>query len=232
MTPPAPDSSDLGTLWSAAQARVLALVESLDEDDLARRVPATPDWTVKDLFAHMTGVGASALDGDVHPESEEWTAGHVRERSDISARAVADEWLRIGPQIEELARSAPREDAVGLVADVVIHEQDLRGAVGEPGARDDEGMRVTADFLAAGLGQKLAGAGLDPLRLEADGWSATAGEGEPAARVRGSVFELVRTITGRRSAAQASRLEWDGNPEPYLAELSLFGSLRESDLVE
>lgn len=232
MTPPPLDSSDLGTLWASGHARVLALVDRLGEDDLARRVPATPDWTAKDLFAHMAGVGASALEGDVHPESEEWTAAHVRDRSDLSARAVADEWLRTGPQIEELARTAPHDDAVGLVADLVIHEQDLRGAVGEPGARDGEGMRVTADFLAGGLSQKLSGAGLKPLRLETGGWTATAGDGEPAATVRASLFELSRAVCGRRSAAQVAAFDWDGDSTPYLGEFSLFGDLRDRDLIE
>jgi hypothetical protein len=33
MTPPTPDSARLATLWSAGQARVLALVTDLGDDD-------------------------------------------------------------------------------------------------------------------------------------------------------------------------------------------------------
>lgn len=120
------DTPDFPALFTAGQARVVALVSALDPADLPRSVPATPGWSVRDLLAHLVGVSADALAGDVHPESAEWTAGHVRDRSDLSAEQVVDEWLRAGPRVEEMLRTAEPRPAAMLVTDLAVHEQDLR----------------------------------------------------------------------------------------------------------
>ena len=39
---------------------------------------------------------------------------------------------------------------------------------------------------------------------------------DPAVSVSADRFELLRALTGRRSAPQLRRLKWDGDPEPYL----------------
>src|SRR3954463_6859374 len=47
------------TDWAAVYREnvdaVSALAGSLDADDLALRVPATPDWTVQQVLAHLAG---------------------------------------------------------------------------------------------------------------------------------------------------------------------------------
>jgi len=50
--------------WRDAFDRVCALVERLDDAELDARVPACPDWTVRDLLAHMVGLGVDVLAGD------------------------------------------------------------------------------------------------------------------------------------------------------------------------
>jgi uncharacterized protein (TIGR03083 family) len=229
---PVPDTPDFPALFTAGQARVVALVSALDPGDLSRPVPATPGWSVRDLLAHLAGVSADALDGEVHPESADWTAGHVRDRSDLSAEQVVDEWLRSGPRVEEMLRTAEPRPAAMLLTDLTVHEQDLRGAVGEPPLGETEVLTLVAGGLVHMLGRGLRDRDVPPLRVEADGWSAVAGRGEPGATVRTPLSELTRALAGRRSAAQVRAYDWTGDPEPYLGSFSYFGELRTHDLVE
>lgn len=226
------DTPDPAALFAAGQARVVALVRALDPGDLARPVPATPGWSVRDLLAHLAGVSADALLGEAHPESAEWTAGHVRDRSDLSVDQIVDEWLRAGPRVEEMLRTAEPRPAAMLITDLTVHEQDLRGAVGEPPLAETEALTLVAGGLVRALGGALRDRDVAPLRVEADGWSATAGRGEPGATVRAPLSELTRALAGRRSAAQVRAYDWDGDPEPYLPVFSPFGDLRAHDLVE
>lgn len=228
-----PAAADPGTRYAAAQARVVALAETLGPDDLARRPPATPDWTVKDLLGHLAGVGAGILAGDVRPADPEWAAGHVRERSDVEVRAVLDEWLRAGPQLEETLR-ANADMGRRLAAGIVTHEFDLCGAVGEGGPRDDATLVPVAAALVAALGGRLGEHDLPAVAVAAPGFDAVAGEGEPAVTVRAeSLFELVRALAGRRSEAQVRGFAWSGDgADPVVGVFAAYGGLRDTDLVE
>jgi hypothetical protein len=48
-------------LYRDGRERLLALGAELGAADAARPVPACPDWTVKDLYAHLAGVAADVL---------------------------------------------------------------------------------------------------------------------------------------------------------------------------
>ena len=50
--------------WSRAQQRVIDLVADLPPERAELRVPACPDWTVRDLFSHMVGLGVDVVAGD------------------------------------------------------------------------------------------------------------------------------------------------------------------------
>ena len=50
--------------WSRAQQRVIDLVADLPPERADLRVPACPDWTVRDLLSHMVGLGADVVAGD------------------------------------------------------------------------------------------------------------------------------------------------------------------------
>ncbi len=224
---------DFPALFTAGQARVVGIVGALDPADLARPVPATPGWSVRDLVAHLAGVSADALVGDVRPESAEWTAGHIRDRSDLSVEQVVHEWLRAGPRVEEMLRTAPPLPAAMLLMDLTVHEQDLRSAVGEPPLGETQVLTLAADMLCRGLDRQLRERDLPPLHVTTpEGFTALAGRGEPGASVRAGLLEVTRALTGRRSAAQVRAYDWAGDPEPYLPVLSLFGELRSHDLVE
>jgi len=74
---------DLIDEWAQAQARVIELVAPLTTEQAAVRVPACPDWTVRDLFSHMVGLGADVVAGN-EPDDHNpvWTEMQVATRRD------------------------------------------------------------------------------------------------------------------------------------------------------
>ena len=83
---------DLIDEWAQAQARVIALVAPLTTGQAATRVPACPDWTVRDLFSHMVGLGADVVAGD-EPDDHNavWTENQIATRRDHDVAALVTE---------------------------------------------------------------------------------------------------------------------------------------------
>ena len=151
--------------WSRAQRRVIALVGDLAPERAQVRVPACPDWTVRDLLSHMVGLGADVVAGDEPDDhNAEWTARQVARRRDRDVGALVEEWRSVaGPLRDWMAAHGTRP-----LFDVTIHEQDLRGALGEPGAQDTPAMAAVRDRYVARLADRLRGR--PPLALVGDSW--------------------------------------------------------------
>lgn len=217
--------------WRWAYERVSTLVAETEETDpkaLERTVPACPGWTARELVAHMIGVDRDVLADDVADDmGEEWTQKHVDERSGRSTRDLLDEWNGLADDLETLVRE--QDDAP--LGDVIIHEQDLRSALGTPGARDNGGLAAVRDQMADQLGERLDGRG--PVRLEAadTGWTWQSAEGEPALVLRAPEFDLARALTTRRTADQLR--SWaTGDVEAFLDDFAGLGPLPEQELPE
>ena len=182
----------------AAQQRVIELVSDLPPERAELRVPACPDWTVRDLLSHMVGLGADVVAGD-EPDDHNaaWTAQQVEARRDRDVAALVAEWQ----ELAEPLRAWMRANTVRPLGDVIIHEQDLRGALGVPGGQDTEGCTRSASGSPAGS----PGASRTCRRSR---WSATRGRGPPPAPddaatvLRAPDFDLARALVTRRSAAQ------------------------------
>jgi hypothetical protein len=97
-----------------------------------------------------------------------------------------------------------------MVFDAWTHEQDVRGALGEPGAREGADVDIAWDWFVA----------------------ATDSTGERLATVRASRYELLRAVTGRRSLAQVRALDEDGAALDGLLSMSDFFTPASSDIVE
>lgn len=211
-----------GQIYEEARARLAEFVRTLPGDQLATTVPATPAWTVKDVVAHLVG-GPSDLLGGVMPAAglDEWTAAHVAARKDRTVDELLAEWDAIAPRIEE-ALDAEGSRLVVLLADTVTHEQDVRNATGKPGARDTAGIDWTLQFFTSRLDRVLKQNGKPALRIRSgkDEW--LLGDGEPAATVDVDEYELARGLVGRRTDSQIRSWKWEGDPGPYLPELSVF----------
>ena len=221
---------------SAAEAyrrtrlELLDLATGLHDDQVARTVPACPEWTVKDVYAHLTGVASDLLAGRTEGvASPPWTARQVEARRAASLAEVCAEWMQLGPKAD--AWLAEREDGPAFVAraafDAWTHEQDVRGALGLRGVRDDERVPWLAGQMTALLSKRIQGAGIPALRVG----DAVLGAGAPRATLAVSQYELARIAFGRRSERQIRAAEWDGDPGPYLDLLHVF-ALAAADLVD
>jgi uncharacterized protein (TIGR03083 family) len=243
---------DLPGLYRETRERLTALVLSLDADALARRVPACPAWAVRDVVAHVTAVAQDAVAGRLTAlPTEEFTAAQVARLSDVAVHEILSQWTAVAPQFEHLIGVARVRAAV---VDLASHEQDIRGAVGMPGARDSAVVLQCAAMLLADLpvpvpllvvtgdGEFAAG----PRRSEVDGpdspgnpgtdrgapGDSSASKAGPAELVLStSLFEAFRWRMGRRSRAQLAAMDWTGDPSPVLDHLSIFGPAA-GDVVE
>src|SRR6478736_3628031 len=74
--------TDWGRLYRDNVEALTALAGDLRDDQLATHVPATPAWTVRDVYAHLAGGPADALSGRMDgAPGPEWTSRHVGERA-------------------------------------------------------------------------------------------------------------------------------------------------------
>jgi hypothetical protein len=70
----------------------------------------------------------------------------------------------------------------------------------------------------------LSPADIPPLRFDVGDKSYTAGEGEAAATVHASRFELFRAMSGRRSPEQIRAYRWEGDADPYIPYFYPYGA--------
>jgi uncharacterized protein (TIGR03083 family) len=223
---------DHAVAYRDIRERVSDLVDGLDEADATQIVPATPDWRVKDVLAHLVGVSADVMAGVLEGAgSDEWTEVQVATRREHSIAELVTEWSTTGAQLEALIPDIPIGPRGQLVFDAVTHEHDLRGALGQPGARDSDALAIGFDWAADVVALVRSGNGRGVLVFETEVGERTAGEGPEVARVRASRFELLRAMTGRRSRDQVRALDWDDPDGDEPDQLRFLGG-RSSDLVE
>ena len=219
---------DTAALYAGTRGRITELVRSLSPDKLDATVPAAPQWRVRDVVAHLSGVIADILAGNLAGvASDPWTAAQVEARRDKSVDEILDEWSANAPQVEAMVNDFGSA-GVQMVADAVTHEHDIRGAVGQAGERDSDAVDAALQWMVNGLGERITVG----LRLEAGDQEWVVGPGEPAASVVApDEFELMRALIGRRSMGQVTAWKWEGDPSPYLDTFGPWG-LSADPLVE
>ena len=206
------------------------LVLALDSGQLDAQVPATPLWTVLDVFAHVTGVAADNSIGRIEGAPlEPWTQRQVDERRGRTPVEIESEWSALGPTVEAmLEASGPALSA--MVMDVVMHHCDVMGALGIQAPRGDEGLRLCLRAANA-IAPRIDAAGLPSLHIRTTGLDRVLGTGDAGISVSGDSYEIVRALFGRRSLDQIAAFDWSGDPTPYLSLFSFF-TPRETALVE
>ena len=223
--------TDYAQTYRALRGRVSALVRDADEEQLERLAPAAPEWRVRDLVAHLSGITADINAGNLDGvATDAWTARHVDTRRDWNIAQVLDEWDAEGAKVEALMSSLPEIAIAQMTMDAATHEHDIRGALESPGSRDSDAIEIGFDFgvevLAGTVDQADA-----ILTIETEAGTRTVGDGARQIGVRADRFELVRAMTGRRSADQMRGFDWDGEATPELLVLPIF-TARPTPLVE
>lgn len=197
-----PSDVDLGSHYARIRLRFGAFVREVAGTDARTPVPACPGWTVHDVVAHLVGIIEDAAAGKISGiPSAAQTEEQVRRHRHDDLIGLVDQWDLMGPFFEPVLTQRAIWPAV---MDAWTHEQDVRGALGRPGGRDDPFAQMAAGRLLADLQ-----------------------EGGPVPGAIGLMpFDLVRTRLGRRTREQAAALAWglDGSAlEALLDRLFVFG---------
>jgi uncharacterized protein (TIGR03083 family) len=217
------------TEWTNAQRRVVDLVESLNEDETQRAVPACPDWTVTQLLAHMVGLGADVLAGDEPDDhNSTWTQRQVDRRAGREPADLVAEWLALTQPMQDWMR----EHGSRPLNDAVIHEQDMRGAVDRPGGRDSEGLVAVRELMAERFATRVRAAHLAPVELRSPVWIFSTGDGDPGLELFAPEFDLTRALMTRRTADQLRQWSTAGTIDPYLPVFASLGPLPDRPLPE
>lgn len=175
--------------YIALRRRVIDLIRSVPDEDSVRVVPSCPAWSTSALVAHMMGVNEDILAGRMEGvTTDAWTQAQVDRHTGESLRQLADGWEAIAADFDAVLPHIPAPVNSQLVMDAVTHEHDLRHALGSSDARDTDAVHVALGWLfdmaetkQSGLGQQLSESGVAP-------------------------FQLLRSLTGRRSMDQIAEL--------------------------
>ncbi|MCE9622746.1 MAG: hypothetical protein K8R99_10405 [Actinomycetia bacterium] len=196
---------DFGALYTAARQRITALVSS-GGVDLDKIVPSTPAWRVRDVIAHLTGVTADAMSGNMDgAPGEAWTEAQVARGRDRDLAELLADWEKFGSMLADFLSSPAGAAASAAVMDVHSHEADLRHALGLP-------FELPDDFLSWAIGGVR------------DGFYKAVAEADlPAITLNASDAEWFRARLGRRTEAQVRAYDWSADPTPYLDTFFMFG---------
>jgi uncharacterized protein (TIGR03083 family) len=238
---------DLADAYEEVQSRLITTVVALDEHERALQVPACSSWTVADVISHLAGGTVDVTTGHV-PELygmsllEQWrdssvaiardalTAREVRERLGRTLESVVEEWQRatatlfpmLRGQVDYPPDTFPFAGNI-LINDVVVHEGDIHEALGFDAAPEIDATSVALATYAFSLGHRLRASGLSALGLRYGNKERIAGDGTAAAVVTATRTTLVRMLASRPQAHEIRSLDWEGDPEPYLAVIPEYG---------
>ena len=187
-------------------------------------------WSVHDVVAHLTGLAGDWVERRLEGYATgEWTGRQVHDRKDRSPDELTEEWADRGSHLKVILESPldqglPEPLLTGfgpvpsmafpniIVTDAALHEHDIRGAIGTPGARSSGAVEIGMLSHVALLRFVGAARGLPDLALTASDTARVwrVGRGEPTVSVTATAFELFRSTGGRRSLDQIASMEWQG----------------------
>jgi uncharacterized protein (TIGR03083 family) len=224
--------TDLGALYSAARHRIVDLMMSSPAESAELVCEATPEWTVRNVLAHLRGICEDVLSGNMEGvTTDPWTAAQVRRHRSTSVADLLEGWNTDAPFIEAFLSSPDGVHSYRAVFDIATHEADLRGTLGRSVPLSAEMAAYLVPTLARDFVTHSAAAGLPVVRVDTiDGGSHGSSSAECVLKV--SQFEFFRARFGRRSGAQVLSYDWGRvDPTPYLPHLFAFGP-RDTNLIE
>jgi uncharacterized protein (TIGR03083 family) len=122
--------ADWGQLYRDHVDAVAALAPTLTDGQLAAAVPATPEWTVRDVLAHMAGVPSDMLSGRMDgAPGPGWTERAVAERR---GRSIEELMAELRSNTDALVDSVTDSPAPAPVWDLAVHHTDVHEALGLP----------------------------------------------------------------------------------------------------
>jgi hypothetical protein len=181
LSPPEEVAQSYGEL----RRRTIALLRSLPDELVEKRVRHSPAWTVRETVCHLVGVPEDVLAGNMEGvTTESWTQAQVDRHRDDSLATLLDMWESTGDVIDSLIPQFPEPINSQFVFDANSHEQDIRFAIGQPGARDVLSVTVSANWTRNFLARHPHPQANEILNAQV------------------SEFDLFRSMGGRRSLRQ------------------------------
>lgn len=227
---------ELGAIYADSRLRIGDLARQLSATELATALPACPAWTVRDVIGHMAGL----IDDGTHRRmaglgTDEWTMAQVDAHRAKSLEQVLADWATIAATAEADLEGTIGPMGIRLVSDAWTHEQDIRGALGRAGAREDNAaLAPTLAIQTATLGERLDAAGLPGIAIRgADGTACDTGRHPVGITLRvPTAWHYLRAVTSRRSRAQVSAMQWEGAPADRWIEAFFRFTPPEHDILE
>ncbi len=217
-------------MYWAVQDSMVSLYGSLSAEEATTRVPTCPEWTVKDVLAHVVGIGD---DFKTHTRDgaggDAWTAAQVATRADRDVGEILAEWAGLASFLDDLFSANP-DLAAALVADLVTHMHGVLTALGRKADRSGAAVTASAERYADRFVDRVGGSDLEAAAVAIDG--VRRGPAGAEVVVSGSAFELLRAFTGRRSLDQIRAMDWTGDPGPYVDIISAYGQASSVDVSE
>lgn len=206
-------------LYLAVAARIMETVTT-DGFESNVTVRACPDWSVRDLTGHLTGIAEDWVSGrlDLYG-STAWTDDQVARHRDDDLAQLLGAWTAAFDHLDHTAAHPTMGDPWRwLFGDALTHEADLYETL-------DPNRRPPPDAVAAGLAgaigrwrQHLADANVPPLEVVApevrDWWIGHPGDDHVT--VRADAYDLWRYRYGRTSRERVEEFAWSHDPSPYL----------------
>jgi hypothetical protein len=204
--------SQLFSAYVQSRGRVCGLVLSASHAELSSVVPACPAWNVRDLLSHLVSMPAAIAAGR-QPGGEigAWLDELILERVQQSPQAMVDEWRSLDAPLTNMLNGR----AALLFGDLVVHEHDLRGALGRP---DHAAMDVDVMMprTLAGFSSPLRAAGLGAIEVRHGDQVWRSHSAEAGWTLFVDPWTAMRAVNSRRTAAELRALPSLGAVSEYI----------------
>ncbi len=211
---------DTGAVYERTRRAFVATMTAATEEQHEQRVPAAPDWSVRDVLAHVVGLAAD-LNAQHFPDPDDlggsaWAARQVAQRRGATLADVVAEWDREGPAFADVLRAFDYEFGSHFAADLHAHHQDVRQALGLVRDDDSETVAVALDHYLGFIDELLVTEQWGALEVVAGDEVHRLGSGAKRARLVAAPFEVLRALAARRSERQVRALAWEGDVDAFV----------------
>jgi uncharacterized protein (TIGR03083 family) len=227
-------------LYSHGKSLFVRVMSSLDDHSLASPCRACPGWSIRDVLAHHVRVVRAKLEGaipaaaliavlDPDPgvrrkaseERDQWTSAGVAADRALGINELLAEW-------NELESRLP-EDCAIVCVDLIVHLFDVEETVGDADDRHSPVVLGALKTLHWVLTRRLQAQGFDPVTLVCTDTGVVLEGGPAGGTVRGSEYDLMRCIAGRRDQAETNELlDWTDTPAVAQKLFNVYGWAEES----
>lgn len=220
-----------------------SLIDPLDQQQMALTCPQCPEWSLQDVLAHLMAVQElTANDGRPTWLKKRVIASLVN--ADATDRAAAGLerdtfWNDLVASLRPLSltdlfvrweaamdRLSPEQ---WNVVDFAVHIGDIEEALGVSRSQNMAIHALSLERYCQLLTGHLEASAVPTVLLDGTGPDTLLGDTAAQHSVRGSTYEILRTVTGRRTLAEAERLlDWTTTPSETRAVFPIYDWLKDS----